>query len=163
MATDTHWEDEPIGGNTPPRPAPWPASRTECVLQNDRIGHFQRFADDCLRAAVATALQVSYEDVPLNEAAPSTLGGELDRCVRLAEWAWSRGYRVRFHDEPPKGCRTFVAEGRLEGGGMRHAVAMVDGVGHDPATGFDLPPGKEMKKLTTATHVLVFERKADAN
>lgn len=94
------------------------------VLPDGRTGYYQRSRVDCLRAAVATATGIPYDEV-----------GPVSTLRELQAWAEDRGYRVQLHLEPPHSERWIGCSPRYEGG-LRHTLVMAcDRVYHDPAAG----------------------------
>jgi hypothetical protein len=118
--------------------------KLSCELPNGATGYYQRQHDDCLRAALATVLQVPYEEVPdFRGDGPGTHADEL--ACEEAQWEWARslGLRLRIANRPPKGVDTFLAVSPAGEDRFRHVLAVVAGHVFDPGGGFILPPGFE--------------------
>jgi hypothetical protein len=126
--------------------------RLTCSLPGGRVGHFQRSFEDCGRAAVATALQLPYEDVP--ESAQTPAG--------LLPWALERGLMVDFHErELPVDAETWIAVTAplIENDpSSRHVLVMERGeILFDPGSGFVFPEGWRRDPLPGIEYGVTFE------
>lgn len=83
----------------PPRP--------RCRLSDGTTGYAMVRTDDCLRAAVATCIQVDIDEVPDARIDERLAAGEsVERVDReswrqMVEWLGGRGYEVVEHAKPP--------------------------------------------------------------
>lgn len=130
-----------------------------CELPDGRTGYYQRRLDDCLRASLATALQVPYEDVPDWPAKPGTTADELADWEAVWDWAASLGYRLRFHNRPPEGCDTYLALDTPQDR-FRHVVAVMAGHFFDPGSGIELPGWLKREPMRPINYVITLTRKA---
>jgi len=105
-------------------------------LSDGDTGWFQRSQTDCLRAAVATALNIPYASIP----------GFRDE-VELDVWALASGYRLQRVEQPPVHKRRWIGMSPRYAayGNARHTLVMAYGALYfDPASGWvfegGLPP-----------------------
>ena len=134
--------------------------RLSCELPDGRIGHFQRRIDDCLRAAIATVVDCSYESVPDCIAPPGTAADELAAWEELWQWALLRGLRLRFHSGRPDGD-TFIGIGPPDENRYRHTVAVVGGHLFDPGSGWKLPAGYRQEPTRKIEFAISFPTRKD--
>ena len=83
-------------------------------LPNGEVGYYQRSQFDCLKAAVATAVQVPYDDLP-----------EIPNLGALHAWADAEGFTVNLHfppDVPDRERRWIGVSPLLPAYGARHTV-----------------------------------------
>ena len=125
-------------------PATLPWLRT--LRADGSIGWYQRTRTDCMRAAVATLLEIGYDDI----------GDDLASTDRLHQWAADRGLRVRFHTEelPDEPWIGVTPAGDDD---LRHTVV---GYGQrivfDPASGWMFPGGLRADPVRELAYVLTF-------
>lgn len=151
---------ESVTLQTPAGPVEALLPRQTCRLASGAVGYFQRRQDDCAHAALATVLQVPYEDVPdFNaEHRGQTFADELARTVAEWEWCSALGLRTRYASRPPNGIETFCAVGVPDEDRWRHVCAVVEGQLFDPGSGFILPPGFEDDGPIVVDYIYYFER-----
>jgi len=143
---------------TPRGPVPAFLPRLTRDLPDGRVGYFQRSQFDCMRAAVATLLQIDYEQVPdPDHLGPGTYADELDRWARWGEWAASQGHRIRFHNKPPEGA-DYIALSPAGEDRYRHVLTVLAGHVFDPGSGWMLPVGFELTPTRNVEFVITFER-----
>lgn len=102
----------------------------------------QRYGDDCSRAAIASLLELSYEDVP--HFAPEDDEDPEAWFARVANWLWAKGMIII---ELPPECAPVcyhLANGpshRVKNDPCHHMVVMWGReIVHDPANGrWDIP------------------------
>lgn len=128
-----------------------------CELPDGRTGHYQRRQDDCMGAALATCLQVAYEDVPDQSAAPGTYADDVASWTALSEWVRDRGMRLRFHNRPPEGCQAYIAVGPAGEDRYRHVFVVVGDHIFDPGSGFKFPAGLHMEPTHKVEFAISFE------
>lgn len=122
--------------------------------------YFQREERDCMRAALATLLQIDYEEVPAWRGdGPISRAEELQGWLELSQWAAEHGYRMRAADQPPSGEEKPSFLGLTPPGPdhFRHVIAVREGRIYDPAAGFRLPVGFEREPQQTIGFILMFE------
>jgi hypothetical protein len=129
-------------------------------LPDGRTAWFQRRQDDCMRAAVATVLQVPYLAVPDLDTAPGTYAAELDTWARWGDFAATQGCFLRFHSGEPDAA-DYIALSTPGEDRYRHCRAVMAGHVFDPGSGFDLPPGFERVKTFTAELAVTFTHRKD--
>lgn len=135
--------------------------RPYCRLPDGRRGWFQRGANDCLKACVASVTGCDYTEAPSlgpwEEPEPGK-APELARWAEVFEWAADRGLRVRFHDERPD-SPDWIAVDEPDEDGFRHTLAVMGNHVHDPASGFDLPTGVRAASFRRGAYAITFEPK----
>jgi len=104
--------------------------RLSVPLADGRRGWYQRNRLDCMRAAVATVLSLPYDDVP-----------ELLDPSSVDRWAVDAGYVVQRHYGGPPAA-SYIGVGPMGDEGLRHVVAVVDGVLFDPGSGWRFGPDR---------------------
>lgn len=128
-------------------PATLPWLRT--LRSDGSIGWYQRSRYDCMRAAVATYMQIRYDDI----------GDDLTNTDRLYQWAAACGLRVRIHDELPDG--PWIGVSPAGDDGLRHTVVGNGSrVVFDPASGWVFPGGLRADPLCELAYVLTLEAEA---
>lgn len=125
-------------------PAHLPWLRT--LLVDGRIGWYQRSRLDCMRAAVATYMQIRYDEI----------GDDLTTTDRLHQWAADRGLSVLVHTELPDG--PWIGVSLAGDDGLRHTVV---GEGRrvvfDPAAGWVFPGGRRADHVHEFDYALTLE------
>lgn len=134
------------------------------VLEDGAVGYYQRNMNDCLRAAIATAVQIPYEDVPDTE--PTGAGGQgewLQVYSRLWEWAAGQGIRLEFHTFPPICEAPWVGVTPRGDDGYRHTIVIANGqLYFDPASGFETPDGTQIATTREVEYGITFTRKEES-
>lgn len=135
-------------------------------LEDGRVAWYQARADDCLRPALATLLQVLPEDLPDPEIDKCLANGmdpeDVNRLAHSELQAYLAGYGLRavFHSSPPADRHCWIGispgDGRSRFGD--HCVVM-DGedIVHDPAEGFPTPAGTKVAPTEEITRGITLE------
>ena len=145
------------------RRAKWPPTRSSVEarlrlmhgtsrLAGGDVGYIQRRADDCLRAAVATTLQVPIERVPDPRIDARLRAGKDAEDVRVSvvrmfeAWTARRGLRIVASREPGHFERRWIGIVLCEPPFTNHCLVM-DGeeLVFDVAAGLACPPGLTLK------------------
>jgi hypothetical protein len=122
-------------------------------LRDGRIGWYQRSQFDCLRAAVATATQIPYDEIDLGE----------QTLRELYRWAEARGLRVEMHlTDPPIDRPVWIGFTPVDPDwGMRHtAVGAYERVIFAPGSGFVFAGGVRSTPPREFEFALTMETKA---
>jgi hypothetical protein len=97
---------DPIGSSLARRAAPGMDGYYATRLRDGTLGYLQRDVADCLRAALASLLQIPMPNVP-EMPTNKLLSGEMDAeefervaARRLDRWTAERGLTARFHASP---------------------------------------------------------------
>jgi hypothetical protein len=113
---------------------------------------------DCLQAAIATAVQIPYEQVPVT--APTGAGGQgewLRVYSRLWEWSAALGFAMAFHTDPPFSETPWVGVTPRGEDGYRHTIVIANGILYfDPASGFETPDGTEIATTREIEYAITF-------
>lgn len=130
------------------------------ALEDGATGYYQRNFNDCLRAAVATATQIPYDEVLDTE--PRDGNGGQGAVVRghqeLCEWAADRGLRVEVLVDPPiDNEQRWVGITPRGEDGYRHTIVIrYGGIYFDPASGFETPDGTEIATTREIEYGIAF-------
>jgi hypothetical protein len=130
----------PTCGRRPGRSAVMFAPATESPLPDGSIGYHIRRDDDCWTAALATLLQVSYDELPDacidKRLALGQSPAEIDADAAGLEERWLawRGLVLKFHTKlPPVPADRWIGVAPVEGQFQSHALVMAgDQVLFDP-------------------------------
>lgn len=121
-------------------------------LPDGDTGYYQRSTTDCLRAAVATTLQLAYSCLP-----------DFRDEVELDHWALDNGLRL-WHVGPHVltdtewGARRWIGMSEPYEGGVRHTLVMAFGaVYFDPASGWEFEGGLRASPVERLEYGLVLE------
>ena len=116
-------------------------------LADGDVGYFQRTQMGCLRAAVATVLQLPYRKVP-----------ELPDVAATARWGRQMGLAVDLHNHPASWKRRWVALSPPYEGGARHTLVMAyDRLYFDPASGWEFEGGRHAPPVAQLEYGLTLE------
>lgn len=121
--------------------------RLTIPFSDGRTGYYQRTRLDCLRAAVATACQVPYEQVP-----------DMTDSSELIAWGVPLGFSF---DQPPDPWQheLWLGFSPFLTGSWRHVVVgTYDRILFDPATGWEFPGGLRSPAITELDYALTIER-----
>lgn len=119
------------------------------LLRGGRVGWYQRTQVDCYTAAVATALRVPYDELPL-----------FRNDTELDMWAVDHGYRMERHHEPPvdRACWLGVSPRFETHGGARHMLVMSHArVLFDPAMGWVFEGGQRAEPTRQLEYGITLE------
>jgi hypothetical protein len=123
-------------------------------LDDGRTGFYQRRADDCMRAALATLMQVPIWEIPDPRLDERLAAGEdpddIDRNAGAELEHFLAGYGLKLvkHSHVPLEG-DWIGVSRGDGPFGDHTVIMRDDkVAFDPAEGFPTPPGYKVAPVT---------------
>lgn len=129
------------------------------ALPDGSVGVYQRRQDDCMRAALATCLAISYEEAPDWEARPEDgRAAELAGWDSLSRWATARGLRLRFHNSIPEDLDRYIVVGAGWKDGFRHVAAVMNGHVFEPGSGFRLPGWLRLEPIREVEFSISFEK-----
>jgi hypothetical protein len=123
------------------------------TLLDGAIGWYQRTQLDCLRAAVATATQVSYDDC-----------GEIPHLGALEKWAEARGYRYDWHpgEFPPTDRPRWIGFTAVVHRSARHTIVGAFTERYfDPASGWLFPGGLKAPAVTELDYAITLTPKGN--
>lgn len=120
-------------------------------LPDGRTGYYQRSPDECLKAAVAVATQVPYDELP-----------DIGSLRELYAWADQEGFVVQMHfppDLPVTEPQWIGVSPKLPGSQARHTiVAAYRAQYFDPAAGWVFPGGASAPPIRDLDHAITLTR-----